>query len=196
MRNILSEIRFYFAQCVFNTSCHYSAVERIEKQRDYRQHWAIGISALSVLILVGTCLAWEQKWMPALRILSIVSAMSTAVSMIFEMFTRSDLTEFICSHKQTAEEYKSLRDRFMDLIRQIMDKKAESVIEPQLQQLLNEYALIGKHSFDTTIDDYNRAQQKLGLQGNGESFTWSNEEIDKFLPEELRLSSMPASANV
>ncbi len=196
MRSILSETRFYFAQCVFNTSCHYSAVERIEKQRDHRQYWAIGISALSVLILVGTCLAWEQNWMPALRILSIVSAMSTAVSMIFEMFTRSDLTEFICSHKQTAEEYKSLRDRFMDLIRQIMDNKAESIIEAQLQQLLNEYALIGKHSFDTTKGDYNRAQQKLGLQGTGESFTWSNEEIDKFLPEELRLSSLPASVNV
>lgn len=196
MRSILSETRFYFAQCVFNTSCHYSAVERIEKQRDCRQTWTIRISATSVVILVATCLAWEQNWVWLLRIISFLSAISTAVSMIFEMFTRSDLTEFICSHKQTAEEYKSLRDRFMDLIRQIMDNKAESIIEPQLQQLLNEYALIGKHSFDTTIDDYNRAQQKLGLQGTGESFTWSNEEIDKFLPEELRLSSMPVYANV
>lgn len=196
MRHILSETRFYFAQCVFNTSCHYSAVERIEKQRGQRQTWAIRISATSVVLLVITCLAWEQNWVWLLRIISFLSAISTAVSMIFEMFTRSDLTEFICSHKQTAEEYKSLRDRFMDLIRQIMDRKAENMIEPQLQQLLNEYSLIGKHSFDTTGEDYNRAQQKLGLQGNGESFTWSNEEIDKFLPEELRLSSMQTSTNI
>lgn len=195
MRNILSETRFYFAQCVFNTSCHYSAVERIEKQRGHRQYWAIGISGLSVISLCATCVAWELNWALVLRVLSVVGVMSTAASMIFEMFTRSDLTEFICSHKQTAEEYKSLRDRFMDLIRQIMDGKAESIIEPQLQQLLNEYSLIGKHSFDTTGDDYSSSQQKLGLQGNGESFTWSNEEIDKFLPEELRLSSMQASAN-
>lgn len=108
--------------------------------------------------------------------------------MIFEMFTRSDLTEFICSHKQTAEEYKSLRERFVDLIRQIMDGKPKDCTEPQLQRLLDEYSLIGRHSFDTTVDDYCKAQQKLGLHGNGESFTWSNEEIDRFLPEELRSS--------
>ena len=189
MKHILSETRFYFAQCVFNTSCHYSAVERIEKQRACRQNWAIGISSVSVLILVGTCLSWEQNWVTALRVISILSAISTAVSMIFEMFTRSDLTEFICSHKQTAEEYKSLRERFVDLIRQIMDGKTKDCTETQLQRLLDEYSLIGKHSFDTTVSDYSNAQRKLGLHGGGESFTWSNEEIDRFLPEELRLSS-------
>lgn len=195
MRNILSETRFYFAQCVFNTSCHYSAVERIERERAIRQYWAIGISALSVLVLTGTCWAWEQNYLTALRVLSIIGTTATAASMIFEMFTRSDLTEFICSHKQTAEEYKFLRERFMDLIRHIIDGKTYNNIELQLQQLLNEYSLIGKHSFDTNGDDYNRAQQKLGLKGNGESFTWSNEEIDRFLPEELRLSSIPALVN-
>lgn len=189
MRNILSETRFYFAQCVFNTSCHYSAVERIEKQRTNRQNWAIGISSVSVLILVGTCIAWEQNWMPVLRVFSILSALATAASMIFEMFTRSDLTEFICSHKQTAEEYKSLRERFVDLIRQIMDGKPKDSTDSQLQRLLDEYSFIGKHSFDTTGDDYSDAQRKLGIHGSGESFTWSNEEIDRFLPEELRLSS-------
>lgn len=188
MKHLLSETRFYFAQCVFNTSCHYSAVERIEKQRASRQNWAIGISSVSVVILVFTCLAWEQNWATALRVISIISAISTAVSMIFEMFTRSDLTEFICSHKQTAEEYKSLRERFVDLIRQIMDGKPKDCTEPQLQRLLDEYSLIGRHSFDTTVDDYCNAQQKLGLHGNGESFTWSNEEIDRFLPEELQSS--------
>lgn len=189
MKNILSETRFYFAQCVFNTSCHYSAVERIEHQRENRQNWAIRISATSVVILVVTCLAWEQNWVWLLRVISILSAISTAVSLVFEMYTRSDLTEFICSHKQTAEEYKSLRERLLDLIRQIIDNKSVNIIESQLQQIINEYSLIGKHSFDTSGEDYSNAQQKLGLHGNGESFTWSNEEIDRFLPEELRLKS-------
>lgn len=189
MKNILSEARFYFAQCVFNTYCHYSAVERIEQQRKNRQNWAIGISATSVVLLVITCLAWEQNWVWLLRVISILSAISTAVSLVFEMYTRSDLTEFICSHKQTAEEYKSLRERLLDLIRQIIDNKSVNIIESQLQQIINEYSLIGKHSFDTSGEDYSNAQQKLGLHGNGESFTWSNEEIDRFLPEELRLKS-------
>ena len=48
--------------------------------------------------------------------------------------------------------------------------------------------MIGKFSPATTGDDYSSAQKKLGLKNQGEAFTWSNEEIDRFLPEELRLS--------
>lgn len=58
MKHLLSETRFYFAQCVFNTSCHYSAVERIEKQRASRQNWAgnwyfIGICSYFGLYMFG-----------------------------------------------------------------------------------------------------------------------------------------------
>ena len=38
----------------------------------------------------------------------------------------------------------------------------------------------------TNEDDYKSAQKSLGLNGEGETFTWSKEEINEFLPIELR----------
>lgn len=93
----------------------------------------------------------------------------------------------MCYHKVTAENYKGLRDNFMNLIRLIMTKADTCKIEPVLEKYLEEYKMIGKFSPATTGDDYSSAQKKLGLKNQGEAFTWSNEEIDRFLPEELRL---------
>lgn len=185
---ILAETRFYFAQCVFNTSCHYSAVERYQEQRGKRQNFALGLSIASVITLTLTVIGWEWEFEGLLKFLSFVGLLATAASLIFEFYNREDLTEFMCSHKTTAEHYKSLRDSFMNLIRMIMEGTDISKTEPLLEKYLEEYKLIGKFSPTTTGDDYESAQNKLGLKNEGETFTWSNEEIDRFLPEELRLS--------
>ena len=54
--------------------------------------------------------------------------------MIFEIYNREDLTEFMCYHKVTAENYKGLRDNFMNLIRLIMTKADTCKIEPVLEK--------------------------------------------------------------
>lgn len=186
MTSILSEARFYFAQCVFNTSCHYAAVERIDSKRSCRQKIAIAISAVSVILLACTTIAWECECATLLKILSLIGTLATAASLIFELFNREDLTEFMLYHKQAAEDYKALRERLMDLIRQIKENKKQEAIELELHKILNAYSLIGKYSLPTSQDDYKSAQIKLGLDGNGEGFTWSNDEIDSFLPKEIR----------
>ena len=185
---ILAETRFYFAQCVFNTSCHYAAVERHQEQRSKRQTIALVLSSVSVGLLVLNILGWEWECQWLLRLLSFIGLLSTAASLIFEIYNREDLTEFMCSHKVTAENYKGLRDDFMNLIRLIMAKTDESKTEQLLDKYLEEYKMIGKFSPATTGYDYDSAQKKLGLKNEGESFTWSNEEIDRFLPQELRIS--------
>lgn len=51
MNFLLGEARFYFAQCVFNTSCHYAAYDRYEKERNKRHNIALTISSLSIISL-------------------------------------------------------------------------------------------------------------------------------------------------
>lgn len=185
MKGLLGETRFYFAQCAFNTSCHYAAIDRITRIRSIRQYVALGISIITVAILVLNVIFWEcnnQYW---LRILSITSTLFTAVSLSFEFYNREDLTEFIFYHKQAAEDYKTLRDKLMDLIRVIYSNESEIDVDAILKECLRDYSLIGKYSLTTTYEDYQTAQGHLGLVGKNESFTWSNEEIDRFLPEEL-----------
>ena len=49
--------------------------------------------------------------------------------------------------------------------------------------------MIGKYSPATSSGDYINAQRGLGLgNSEGEEFTWSDEEINKFLPSSLRNS--------
>lgn len=186
MKNFLGETRFYFAQCVFNNSCHYAAYDRYEKERRIKHNIALGISAISIIILCLTLFAWETESKKLLSTLSLLGIFATAVSMIFELYNKEDLTEFMCYHKQTAEDYKQLRDIFMDIIRQIKSGVDISLVEPKLQQCLHDYSIIGKYSLSTNNKDYKAAQKKLGLNGQGETFTWSSEEIDRFLPIELR----------
>ena len=55
-----------------------------------------------------------------------------------------------------------------------------------LQQYLHDYSMLGKYSMTTNENDYKATQKSLGLKGEGECFTWSSKEIDRFLPIELR----------
>lgn len=190
MKNLLGEAKFYFAQCVFNNSCHYAAYDRYEKKRRNMHTIALIISSVSIFILCFTLFAWETESETLLRTLSLIGIFVTAVSMIFELYNKEDLTEFMCYHKQTAEDYKQLRDMFMDIIRQIKSGVDISLVEPKLQQCLHDYGIIGKYSLTTNNNDYKQAQIKLGLNGHGETFTWSSEEIDRFLPIELRECSL------
>ena len=186
MKAILGEARFYFAQCVFNCSCQYEAYGRYEKERNNRHNIALGISGVSIVCLCLTVVCWESGWQIFLRILSLLGTFLTAASMIFELYNKEDLTEIMCYHKQAAEDYKQLRDSFMDIIRQIKSNIDDGIVESRLQLCLHDYGILGKYSLPTNGDDYVTAQNKLGLIGQGESFTWSTEEIDKFLPVELR----------
>lgn len=56
--------------------------------------------------------------------------------------------------------------------------------------LQNEYQTICDLSSQTEPSDYDSAQIKLNIKGlvKGEEFTWTDEEIDRFLPKELRLA--------
>ncbi len=171
MKEILGEARFYFAQCVFNSSCHYAAYDRYECERDKRHTIALWISGTSILLLCFTVTCWESGCQDVLRILSFLGTVLTAASMIFELYNKEDLTEFMCYHKLAAEDYKQLRDSFMDVIRQIKTNVDSNIIEQKLHLCLHDYSILGKYSLPTNGDDYTNAQKTLGLTGQGESFT-------------------------
>lgn len=85
----------------------------------------------------------------------------------------------------------SLRDRYRLLITDIMNEKSskKDILERR-NALQNEYQSISDLSPSTSEADYLGAQKLLGLSGVGEQFTWSDKEIDRFLPQEFRLTSL------
>lgn len=185
-KSILAEARFYFAQCVFNTSCQYAAANRFKKKQEFYQRIGLTITIVTVICLALTIVFWETQCSIGLRILSFVGTFLTTASLVFELVTKEDIAYIKFCHLRSAEDYKAIRDQFMDLIRCLKDEQLDCEPEKRLQLLLHDYAFLGKYSLSTNSEDYNEAQSSLGLVGNGESFTWSNQEINRFLPEELQ----------
>ena len=84
-----------------------------------------------------------------------------------------------------------LRDKYRSLIVDIMnDTISEQSLISKRDLLQSEYQVISDLSPQTGGNEYEEAQKRLNMRGvvKSEQFTWSDEEVDRFLPEELRLN--------
>jgi hypothetical protein len=94
-------------------------------------------------------------------------------------------------HKNSALKYMGLRDKYRELITDIMNNRiTKGEINAKRDSLQREYQIISELALKTGRKEYEEAQKRLNKRGavEGEDFTWSDEEIDRFLPEKLRLS--------
>jgi hypothetical protein len=94
-------------------------------------------------------------------------------------------------HKNAALKYMALRDRYRLLITDIMNEKSpKKELIVQRNALQNEYQSISDLAPPTGKQEFDAAQVALNKKGlvTGEQFTWSDAEIDHFLPEALRIT--------
>lgn len=190
---LLSTTKHFFAQCVFMNNIHYKAYTRLSKRQElYRQITYI-ISGTTLLIIVAEIITIRafsgiELLNAILSVLSFLGLILTATSLLFTMFQKEDISEIKINHRSAAESYKELRDSYMLFIEKILSNSdEENELRKESKNLQVEYSKIGKYSPTTTYEDYSAAQQGLGLNGNSEEeFTWSDEEINRFLPKKLR----------
>lgn len=186
---LLATARFYFAQSVFMENIHYKAYGRLQKKQERNKTIVIIIAALTFITIILQIFGLDFRSQSILTMVSYLGLILTGASLIYEIANKDDISEIKCSHKSSAEEYKSVRDRYMCLIEEIMnDRGTYESLSFRRNSLQEEYSRIGKYAPCTTYDDYTNAQKSLGVNGsNSEEFTWSNEEINRFLPTELRI---------
>ncbi len=187
---LLATLRFYFAQCVFMNNIHYKAHNRLTKVQNKYRNITIGISGLTLIAIFLYTIGLEENLIQLLRVLSYCGMVLTATSLIFTMYSKEDIGEIKSQHKNIAEEYKILRDNYMLLIEEAMScTNDEKIIREKGQEFQQMYSSIGKYAPATSYNDYKKAQKGSGLgNNNDEEFTWSDKEIDKFLPVQLRIS--------
>jgi hypothetical protein len=188
-KKLLANVRFYFAQSVFNTTCHRKSYNRLEKRKKTISNIVTVFSAITIILLILQVVALENEYKSLITVVAFIGLALTGASLVFELINKEDLSILMYQHKGSAEKYKALRDKYMSLIEEIMSNTTdESVLKIKRDKLLKKYSAIGKYSPETDYKDYTEAQKSLGLKENkDEEFTWSNKEIDKFLPNELRL---------
>ncbi len=186
---LLANIRFYFAQSVFNSNCHFKAYNRLTKRKNQLSNFVVTLSAITLILLILQVIGLEQKNQSLLNVLAFIGMLITGTSLVFEMFNKDDKSQEIFQHKMYAEKYKNLRDEYMGLIEETMSNTiSDTELRSKKDDLQKRYSVIGENAPETTGDDYKQAQIGLGLDGNsGEEFTWADKEIDLFLPEQLRL---------
>jgi len=194
---LLSTTRHFFAQCVFMNSIHYKAYDRLQKRQNLYKKITAWISGSTMVLIILEVIVFQassdkELLKTSLSVLSYVGLILTAVSLLFTMFHKEDISEIKINHRLAAETYKELRDSYLLLLEEIASKDGDlTVLRRRSKEAQKQYSVIGKYSPTTTYEDYQAAQKNLGLKGStSEEFTWNNDEIDKFLPKKLRTDNL------
>lgn len=188
---LLANVRFYFAQSVFMNNCHYKAYGRLEKRKNQISNIVKTFSIITIILLILQIIGLENGLESLINVSAFVGLVLTGASLVFELINKEDLSILMYQQKDTAEKYKTLRDKYMSLIEEIMSNTTgNNSLKKKRNKLLKKYSAIGEYSPVTSYKDYTETQKSLGLKINtDEEFTWGNNEIDKFLPKELRLEN-------
>lgn len=182
----LAIVRQSFAQAVFTHQVQEAAANR---NLVYVRRMKIINVAMTAAVLVLIIL---QASHPEFLLFSIFATCFSVAEIAFLIVQLTySFDDKMLSHKSAALEYMALRDKYRLLITDIMNQKISiDMICDKRDILQAEYQQASNRSPITTSKDFDTAQLRLNKRGKvaGEQFTWSNEEIDRFLPEELRLS--------
>ena len=186
---LLANVRFYFAQSVFISLCHFKAMDRLKKKESIISIAFSSISAITIISLILLIIGFENEFQTVIKIAAYLGLLATTASLIIERFIKKDRMERIFQHRMYAEKYKSLRDEYMSFIEGIMsDSIPEKQIRIKRDGLQIRYSNLGENAPNIETTDYKQAQKGLGISKNEkEEFTWSALEIDKFLPNQLRI---------
>lgn len=181
----LSIVRQSFANTVFTHKVQEVAAEYQEKK-------AFCVKLVNILLVtLVLILLFLQTKFPANIIFSYVGVGITISEVIFLIIQLTfSFENRMITHKNSALKFLGLRDSYRALIADIMNGKiTKKELIARRDLLQKEYQIICELAPQTGNREYSEAQKRLNKRGvvSGEEFTWSDEEIDWFLPEEFRL---------
>ena len=183
-KNNLAITRQQFAQCVFTHKVLEKASDRIGRI-NLKIKWAnVLVLALVVIVLV------LQAKFPEYSFLNDVAIAITVFEILFVYLQKEfSFEKKEKEYKQFAHKYLELRDKYKNFIIDIINDLDSEEIKSRRDLLQEQYQIICSLSPQTNYSDYQEAQATLlGKYTTDEEFTWSDEEIDRFLPTELRIN--------
>jgi DNA repair ATPase RecN len=115
---------------------------------------------------------------------------STALLALNAYTKNYDLGELAQKHKQAANDLWVIRERFLSLLVDLaMKEKPLEALQEQRDKLIDELHTVYSGAPSTTYKAYKKAQQALKQL---EDMTFTDAEIDAFLPKELKRGQNPA----
>jgi hypothetical protein len=177
--NILeSQIREIYGRVIYTHKTHEKCADLLKTRSDYLKCAEIGLSALTTTSILVVLLGEGM-------IFQFVAALFSTALLGLNLYSKDfNLLAIAEKHKQAAIDILEIREKLLSLL---VDIRIENKEIEQLQQTrdeLNEQLVNTYRGAPKTINKAYQTASKA-LQEN-EEFTFSDEEIDKFLPERLR----------
>lgn len=175
-----SQIREIYGRVVYTHKTHEKCADVLKERSDYMKFAEIFLSAAtttSILVVV----------FGSGKVFELIAAFCSTILLGLTLYSKDfNLLAIAEKHKQAALNILEIREKLLSLLVDIRIGNKEIEILQQKRDELNEQLLNTYRGAPKTINKAYAIASKA-LKEN-EEFTFSNEEIDKFLPESLRLS--------
>jgi len=175
----LQVIRESFGRVVYSHKTHEKAAE-IEAGKGGAVKW---FNVILVALTSGTLLT---TIIVDKTVLIYTGAVFSAVTLGFIIFQLSfNPEEMAEKHRQVAKELWYVREKYVNLIADITNERiSDESIAVRRDELIDKLNLIYKFAPIKSSKSYKKAREALKIN---EEMTFNDEEIDQFLPEELKL---------
>ncbi len=176
----LQVIRESFGRVVYSHKTH-------EKEAEVQSKNAHCFKWLNLIVLILGSGGLLSTLITDQKCLLVIGAILTFIGLGLAVFQMSfNPEEKAYKHKQSAHQLWQVRERYTCLIADIMNQKiTEEKITEKRDQLLCDLDLIYKNALPTSSKAYGMASKALKKD---EEFTFSDAEINKFLPKDLWLN--------
>jgi hypothetical protein len=176
--NNLKIVRESFGRVVYSHKTH-------EKSAEFALKYARDIKIINIALLVVTSSSLLGSLITNSVASVIVGSIFSALALCIALVQLSYNPELdAANHKRVALELWYVRERYVHLIGEITSQRlSEEEIASQRDDLIKELSLIYKLALPTDSKAYDAAKKALKCN---EELTFSDSEIDAFLPNELR----------
>lgn len=178
-RSILEgQLRDCYGRVVYSHKTHEKCADMLLSRLTRIKIWQITLSAITTAGFVGAVFG-ADKVGAALGMI-----VSTALLALNSYTKNYDLGELAQKHKQAANDLWIIREKYLSLLVDLaMREKPVEVLQNQRDELVEQLHTVYSGAPSTTFQAYKKAQEALKKL---EDMTFTDAEIDAFLPKELR----------
>lgn len=177
---IEGQLRECYGRVVYSHKTHEKCADILLMRLSRIKLWQIILSAVTTGGLIAVVLGTGQLG-------AIVSILTSTALFGLNTYTKDyDLGELALKHRQTASDLWIVREKYLSLLTDLrIGKKNINEIQLNRDALLDELNIVYKRAPITNFNAYKKAQEALREL---EEMTYSDKEIDAFLPNELKKS--------
>ena len=179
------QLRECYGRVVYTHKTHEKHADALIKKNSCIKWGQIILSA----IIAGGVITMLFEFCPEYKkIAEVIVAIISTILLVLNSYTKDyDLGTIAQKHRQVAAEIWLIREKYLTLLTALrMKQLSVDEICSQRDKLLEDLHSIYSGAPSTNFEAYQKAQDALK---NKEDMTFSDDEIDKFLPKELKRKS-------